>query len=343
MRPKSALLKIWLSSALLLPGWPPSGAIAQEKTPAKVVFSLDFIPLGRHAPWYAALAEGYFRDEGLDVSIIPSQGTAQTIQAVESGTANIAFVDVPSVILARANGSKLRMIAVNYQKAPYAIFSLSNGANVTEPRQLEGLNLGSGAGSFTPKVIEGFMAQKGLDPGKLKIANIAPPARASALLSGQVPAIEFFVMAKPGLEAGAKDANAELRTFLLSDYGLDLYSNGLAVSEDYLARNAELVKGFVRAGLKGWKFALANPQKAAEDQIKHVASLKPEIIVAELRIVGDLAVTADVKQNGFGWFDPIGMKSALDFVSKYVGIAGTPPAATDIYAPGYLPQPAIKP
>src|SRR5436305_5012430 len=103
-------------------------AAAQEKPLAKVILSLDFIPLGRHAPWYAALAEGYFKDEGLDVSIIPSQGTAQTIQAVESGTANIAFVDVPSVVLARANGSKLKIIAVNYQKAPYAIFSLSNGA-----------------------------------------------------------------------------------------------------------------------------------------------------------------------------------------------------------------------
>src|SRR5262245_1143467 len=184
-------------------------APAQDKPAARVVLSLDFIPLGRHAPWYAALAQGYFKEEGLDVSIIPSQGTAQTIQAVEAGTANIAFVDVPSVILARANGAKLRMIAVNYQKAPYAVFSLGNGANVTQPRQLEGLNLGSGAGSFTPKVIEGFMAQQGLDPAKLRISNIAPPARASALLSGQVPAIEFFVMAKPGLESGARDAHTE--------------------------------------------------------------------------------------------------------------------------------------
>jgi NitT/TauT family transport system substrate-binding protein len=308
-----------------------SSGIAQDKPPVKVILSLDFIPLGRHAPWYAALAEGYFREEGLDVSIIPSQGTAQTIQAVASGTANIAFVDVPSVVLARANGSKLKMVVVNYQKAPYAIFSLSNGGNVTQPKQLEGLNLGSGAGSFTPKVIEGFMTQKGLDPTKLKITNIAPPARASMLLSGQVPAIEFFVMAKPGLEMGAKDANTELRTFLLSDHGLDLYSNGLAASEDYLARNGDVVKAFVRAGLKGWKLALANPQKAADDQIKYVASLKPDIIVAELKIVGDLAVTPDVKQNGLGWFDPAGMTSALDFVSKYVGMTGTPPAAADIH------------
>src|SRR3954465_3363256 len=97
-------------------------ASAQSAAPTKVVFSLDFIPLGRHAPWYAALAEGYFKDEGLDVSIIPAQGTAQAVQAVESGTANIGFVDVPSVIIARGNGSKIKVVSVNYAKAPYAVF-----------------------------------------------------------------------------------------------------------------------------------------------------------------------------------------------------------------------------
>jgi len=340
--PRQAALAAIAATHLLLPA-SLSTATAQDRPAAKVTLSLDFIPLGRHAPWYTALAQGYFREEGLDVSIIPSQGTAQAIQAVESGTANIAFVDVPSVVLARANGSRLRMIAVNYQKAPYAIFSLGNGGNVTQASQLEGLNLGSGAGSFTPKVIEGFMVQQGLDPAKLRITNIAPPARASALLSGQVPAIEFFVMARPGLEKGASDAHAELRTFLLSDHELELYSNGLAVTEDYLAGHGEVVRAFVRAALKGWKLALADPQRAAADQLGYVASLKPDLIVAELAIVRDLAVTPEVRQNGLGWFDPIGMKSALDFVVKYVGVTGTPPPATDIYATGFLPTPAITP
>jgi NitT/TauT family transport system substrate-binding protein len=99
----------------------------------------------------------------------------------------------------------------------------------------------------------------------------------------------------------------------------------------------------VRAGLKGWKFALANPQKAAEDEIKYVPSLKPDIIVAELGIVGDLAVTPEVRQNGFGWLDPEKMQSALEFMVKYVGVTGTALAATDLYAPGFLPNPPIKP
>jgi NitT/TauT family transport system substrate-binding protein len=319
----------------------PTAGSAQA--PTKVVFSLDFIPLGRHAPWYAALAEGYFKDEGLDVSIVPAQGTAQVIQAVEAGTAHIGFVDVPSVVIARASGSKVKMIAVNYEKAPYAIFSLSTGANVTQPKQLEGLNLGSGAGSFTPKIIQGFMTQQGLDPGKLTVSNVAPPARASTLLSRQIPAIEFFVMAKPGLEAGAKDAGAELRTFLLADHGLDLYSNGIAATDDYIAKNPDVLKRFVRAALKGWKFALANPEKAAADQIKYVATLKPDVIVSEIKIVADLAVTADSKKNGLGWFDPAKMKANVDFVAKYVGINGAPPAPGDIYAAGFLPASPVMP
>lgn len=328
-----------------LVGLLPEATSAQAPPPAltKVVFSLDFIPLGRHAAWYAALAEGYYKDEGLDVSIIPSQGTAQVIQAVESGTANIGFVDVPSVIIARANGSKLKMVAVNYGKAPYAIFSLNNGANVTTPKQLEGLNLGSGAGSFTPKVIQGFMAQKGLDPKKLTISNVAPPARATTLLSGQIPAIEFFVMAKPGLEAGARASNTELRTLLLADHGLELYGNGIAATEDYIAKNSDVLKRFVRASLKGWKFTIANPEQAAADQVKFVPTLKPEGIVAEIKVVADLAVTAETKKNGLGWFDPAKMQANIDFVEKYVGINGKAPAMTDVYASGFLPTPPIMP
>lgn len=328
-------------AASLLTAMP--GAAQAQASLTKVVFSLDFIPLGRHAPWYAALAEGYYKEEGLDVSIIPAQGTAQVIQAVESGTAQIGFVDVPSVVIARGNGSKLKMVAVNYGKAPYAIFSLSTGANVTQPKQLEGLNLGSGAGSFTPKVIQGFMSQKGLDPSKLTISNVAPPARATTLLSGQIPAIEFFVMAKPGLEGGAKTANAELRTMLLADHGLELYGNGIAATEDYLAKNADTVKRFVRASLKGWKFAMANPEKAAADQIQSVPTLKAEGIVAEIKVVQDLAVTDETRKNGLGSFDPAKMKANIDFVEKYVGISGKVPAPTELYATGFLPAQPVLP
>jgi NitT/TauT family transport system substrate-binding protein len=188
------------------------------------------------------------------------------------------------------------------------------------------------------------MAQQGLDPNSLRIVNIAPSARASALMAKTVPSIEFFLMSRPGLEAGAKDNHAELKTFFPADHGLELYSNGVGASEDYLAANPDIVKRFMRAALKGWKFALDNPDKAVADEIKLVPTLiKPDVVRADFEIVRDLVVTPDSQRQGLGWFDPAKIKSNLDFVVKYIGINGTPPAATDLYALGYLPDPPIKP
>jgi NitT/TauT family transport system substrate-binding protein len=323
----------------------PDAAAAQSAPPAltKVLFSLDFIPLGRHAPWYAAIAEGFFKQEGLDVSIIPSQGGAQVIQNVVSGTANLGFMGVPETAIARSTGAKLKIVSVIYQKQPIAVFSLQSGANVTTPKQLEGLTLGSGSGSFTPKILQGFMVGKGLNSNTLHVVDIAPSARPGALITKKVPSIETFIMGKPGLAQAAEDGHEKLQTFIPANNGLKLYSNGIGVTQAYLSQHPQVVRGFVRAALKGWKFALDHPAKAAQDELQFVPSLKPAVIAAELKIVRDLVVTPDTKRHGLGWFDPDQIKSNVDFVTKYIGVTGTPPAPADMYATGFLPNPPIKP
>src|SRR5919204_375695 len=65
-------------------------ARAQERD---LKFVLDFISLGRHAPWYVALGKGYFKDEGLNVTIMPSKGTADAIRTVATGGAELGFIE----------------------------------------------------------------------------------------------------------------------------------------------------------------------------------------------------------------------------------------------------------
>lgn len=340
VKSKATGVLVALATAVAFVSTPPP---AKAQGLVDVTFSLDFIPLGRHAPWYVAKAQGYYEEEGLNVEIITSKGTAKVVQAIESGLADIGFADVPGVIFGRAGGATLKMVAVNYQKAPYAIFSLNPGANVTTAEQLEGLNLGSGAGSFTPKVIRGFMKQRGLDPEKLNITNVAPPARAGMLVSEKVPAIEFFVMAEPGLARAAAKDDKELKTYLLANNGLELYSNGIAAQESYLQENPEVVRGFVRAALRGWQYTLRNPEEAAEMQRQYVEGLDPEIIAAEIEVLKTLAITDDTEAHGLGWFDPAKMASSRQFVLDNVDVEGTPPEVEDIYATGFLPEEPIKP
>jgi NitT/TauT family transport system substrate-binding protein len=315
-------------------------AVAASK-PIDVTFSLDFITLGRHAPWYVALGKGYYEEEGLNVKIVPGKGTAQVIQAIESGIADIGFIDVPSLVISRAAGSTIKMVAVNYQKAPYTVFSLDPGANVTKPKDLEGLELGSGAGSFIPKILQAFMRMHGLDPNTLKIVNIAPSARVAALVSRRVESVDFFIMSYPGISRAVKDS--KVRAFLLGDHGLELYSNGIGAKESYLKKNPEVVRAFVRAALRGWKYALSNPEEAADIQRKYAKGLNRQIIIDEIAILKRLAVVPDTQRNGLGWFDPAKMESNRSFMLENVGIKGTPPKAEDLYVTGFLPKKPILP
>jgi NitT/TauT family transport system substrate-binding protein len=306
-----------------------------------VTFSLDFRALGRHAAWYVALEKGYYKKAGLDVTIIPSQGTAQAIQSVESKAAQFAFSDVAGLVAARANsGVTAKMVAVIYQKAPYAIFSLRSGANVTKPEQLENLEIASGAGSFTQKVIESFMKSKGLKAETVKYTNVDPAARVGVLAAKRIPAIETFAMSLPGVikAVGAQEA----QIFLLANAGLTLYSNGILVREDYLKDNADKVKGFVKASLEGWKDTLANPKEAAEIVGKHVKGLDPEVTFQEIAIVNGLVATPDARAKGLGTIDAKAMAASVDLIAGGIGAAGKV-AAKDTYDTSALPQPPIKP
>lgn len=302
-------------------------ALAQAATP--VTFSLDFRALGRHAAWFVALDKGYYKEAGLDVTIIPGQGTAQAIQALESGAVQFAFSDVAGLVAARANsGVKAKIISVIYQKAPYAIFSWKDGANVTKPEQLEGLEIGSGAGSFTQKVIEAFMAEKGL--GKPAIfTNVDPAARVGLLAAKKIPAIETFAMSAPGVEKALGPGNAAI--FLLGEQGLTLNSNSILAREDLLKDKPDLAKAFVAASLKGWKDTLANPGEAADIVAKLNKGLDRELALQEIAIVSKL-VTSD---KGVGSIDPAQIEGSVAFVSKVTG--GAKVDAKDIYDASFLP------
>jgi NitT/TauT family transport system substrate-binding protein len=316
-----------------------AGEAQAQTTP--VTFALDFRALGRHAAWYVALEKGYYKQAGLDVTIIPSQGTAQAIQSVESNAAQFTFSDVAGLVAARANSAATaKMVAVIYQKAPYAVFTLRSGANVTRPDQLENLEIASGAGSFTQKVIEAFMRSQGLKAETVKFTNIDPAARVGMLVAKKIPAIETFAMSLPGVIKAAGATEAQM--FLLANHGLALYSNGILVRDDYLKANGPKVKAFVKASLDGWRDTINNPKEAADIVQKHIKGLDPEVVFQEIAIVAALVATPETRAKGLGTIDAKLMADSVDLIAKNTGADGKV-AAKDTYDAGFLPQPPVKP
>jgi len=316
----------------------PAIGLAQER---EVKFTLDFIALGRHAPWYVAVGKDYFKQEKLNVTIIPSKGTADAIRALESGTSEFAFIDIPSLVAGGGGASSVRIVAVNYQKPPYCVFSLNPGANVTAPKDMVGLEFGSSTASFVPRIHMAFMKMHGLAPSTLRVVNIDGSARVPMLAARKVQAIDLFVMSEPAIRRAVKDA--EPKCMLLGDHGLDIYSNSIGVREDFLKQNPEMVRGFVRAALRGWKDALANPEEAAKIQVQTLKALDPQIVVEEVKIVRRLAVVPDTEKNGLGAMNRDKMKRTVDFINANVEVQGTKRTVDDIMVEGFLPKDPIRP
>lgn len=316
----------------------PAPGIAQERD---LKFTLDFIPLGRHAPWYVALAKGYYKDEGLNVTIASARGTADSIRNLDSGTADVGFIDIPSLVAAGADNSSIRMVAVNYQLPPYSVFSINPGANITRPQDMVGKEFSAGNASLIPRIHQAFMKQNGLDPSTLKIVNLDPGSLVAALAARRIQSIGLFAMSETAIKRAVQDG--EVKHMLLADHGLDIYANGIGVRDDFLQKNPDAVRRFVRASLRGWKEALANPEEAAQLQAQMVKTLNPTIIVEELHVVRRLAVVPDTQKNGLGWIDRGKLKRSVDFVNANIEVAGRRFSADDIYREGYLPQEAIRP
>jgi NitT/TauT family transport system substrate-binding protein len=316
----------------------PAAGIAQERD---LKFTLDFIPLGRHAPWYVALAKGYYKEEGLNVSIASARGTADSIRSLDSGAADVGFIDIPSLVAAGADNSSIRMVAVNYQLPPYSVFSINPGSNITRPQDMVGKEFSAGNASLIPRIHQAFMKQNGLDPSTLKIVNLDPGSLVAALAARRIQSIGLFAMSETAIKRAVQDG--EVKHMLLADHGLDIYANGIGVRDDFLAKNPDSVRRFVRASLRGWKDALANPEEAAQLQAQMVKTLNPTVIAEELQVVRRLAVVPDTQKNGLGWIDRDKLKRTVDFVNANIEVAGRRFSADDIYRDGYLPQEAIRP
>src|SRR4029077_10943513 len=173
------------------------------------------------------------------------------------------------------------------------------------------------------------------------VVNIDAASRVPMLAAGKVQSIDQFLMSEPAIRRAVTTAKPVC--LFAGDYGLEIYANSLGVSEDFLAKNPEVVKKFTRAALKGWKDALANPEEAAKIEIQYVKALDPQIVVEEIAILKRIAITPDVEKNGFGYVSPERMKNTVDFINKNIEVSGDKLTADQIYRPGYLPETPIKP
>lgn len=240
----------------------------------KISVVLDWTPNTNHTGLYVAKEKGYFKEEGLDVEII-MPGEAGADQLVASGKSQFGVGYQEGVTQARIQGVPLVSIAAVIQHNTSGFASLSE-KNIVSPKDFEGKSYGGWGSPVEKSVIDSLMKKENADVNKVKIVNIGDA--------------DFFTAVKKDIDFawiyyGWTGVEAELRgekinMVYLTDYSdkLDYYTPVLTTNEKMISENPEVVKAFLKAAAKGYKYSIDNPSDAADILLKAAPDLDAELV-----------------------------------------------------------------
>jgi len=261
----------------------------------KVTFQLDWIPFGRHAPYYTALDKGFYSRKGLEVTVAQGTGSVPGLRALATGQANFLFGDIGSMIAVRSrDGVRAKALACMYQKTPNTIF-FRRGSGISKPKDLEGRKLAYSPGDRV--MFPAFALANGIDESKISWLSADPNSKNTLLLTGNVDSMMTYLFTKPVLQRAAKSGEI-IDEFVFSDWGVDFYSNGILALEDYVKQKPDLTRNFVQATIEGVEYALAHPEESVSILKKHQPQLNEETALKEIAILQELTATKPGQRLG---------------------------------------------
>jgi NitT/TauT family transport system substrate-binding protein len=298
----------------------------------KVTFVTDFGLYGRHAYYFVAMEKGYYARENIEIEIVRSQGSANTIKQVANGTAQVGFADAFAVVLGRANDDiSVKLVAMIYPKPPHAVYVLKE-SGIAKPKDLEGKTLADTAFSSVPKLFAIYAKAAGVDASKVKWVAANSDALPGMLTTKRVDGIGQFTVGEALLAAAA--APKEVLGLPYSDAGLDYYSNGIVASDAMIQTNPDLIRRFVKATLDGLKSAMADPKEAGEILHKYHREIDVDIAIGEMMKVKELSAQPN---SALGAIDPGRVQKTIDIVGTAFALKKSV-SPMDVYAPGFLPK-----
>lgn len=254
-----------------------SGATGAKCNGETVRYELSFIPNVQHAGFLVAEAEGYYADEGIDVTFIPGGPSVDPTQDLPAGAADMAQIDYVQLVQARQQGVPIVAIAQNY-KDPFFFWYAFKDSGINTIADWKGQKVGQiQVGQYPER--DAMLIANGLQPTDITPVpqdfgvdkNFGQP-NGFQIAEGVVfyhPAL----LNNPTFPITGHDSHKfpdDFNVFRPQDLGAKMASQTTAVSEDYAKAHPDVIQCFLRASVRGWQKTFMDPQAAVTDTMKYV-------------------------------------------------------------------------
>ena len=306
----------------------------------KIVYGTGFGVLGRDAFVHVASRLGYYRQEGIEVEIVPGAGTVDTMRQLASGRRDIGFGDVNAVVLTRANeGIRVKAVYLVSQNILSTYIALRE-SGISTPKDLEGKTIADAPGSTTTVLFPLYARRAGIDASKVRFVPAAPPTLPSLLASKRTDLVAQFILGLPLMQAA--EGGRPVVSFPYYRYFPGFVGTAILVSDEWIQRNPGLLRRFLRATDRGLRYALSNPGRAGAILHEMEPLANPVIAARELRLLKPHARTPFTIRNGLGAFERRRINSTISIMTNFFRPRNRI-TASEVYTDRFVPPPPKRP
>jgi NitT/TauT family transport system substrate-binding protein len=261
----------------------------------KVNFRLDWVPGAEFAPFYLGKEKGFFTEQGIDIQILPGEGSTVSAKLVGNRSAEFGLAAADVVVMANSKGLPITSIGIMLQEVPGSII-FPTDSGIKKLTDLYGRKLGIQLKSSTEKQWRAVAKMNNIDESKI---TEVPADRAIAQLIANKTidaGVAFYF--NDGLRLVAE--GTPMSSISFSDNGLKFYGDALICSSDLIKEKPDLVKRFTLAFVKSWTYAIGHEKETLASFLKQNPTIDPKYSGLKLPVVLKMSESADTKANGFG-------------------------------------------
>jgi NitT/TauT family transport system substrate-binding protein len=283
-----------------------SASAPAEMKPIRL--QLQWFPQAQFAGYFAAKDQGFYADEGLDVTILPGAVEIVPATVVAGGQAEFGISWVPRMLAPRESGADPVVIGQVFQRSPTLQVSFKD-KNITAPEQLKGKKVGSWGFGNEAELYAG-LRKAGLDPDNPSdVSIVAQQFDMVAFVAGEIDAAQAMIYNEYAQVLETKNAATgqlftadDLNVISWQDYGTSMLQDAIFASEAWLgqAGNEDTAVKFLKASFKGWIYCRDNPEPCVDIVLKSDAKLPKGHQTWQLNEVNGIIWPAP---NGIGMTD----------------------------------------
>jgi NitT/TauT family transport system substrate-binding protein len=306
-----------------------SEAPSQPAELTKVRVQLKWVAQAQFAGYYAAVDQGYYADQGLDVQILLGGPDIDPVRVVASDGAEFGTTWVPAMLAAREGGADVVDISQVFQRSGTLEVSFKD-KNITKPEDLKNKKVGSWLGGNEPELFAALNKVNINPDDKSQVEIIKQDFDMSGLLGGSLDAAQAMtynefaqVLEAKNPATGNLYQAGDLNVISFNDVGTGMLQDAIFARESYLAKagNEDIAAKFLAASLKGWIYCRDNSQACVDIVLKNGSTLGASHQAWQMNEINALIWPSP---NGIGALDSASWDQTVQIATTYKVLKAQP-------------------